>query len=178
MVHPLRLGAALSVLTLVAAHAAWNQSGAARATFKASTNVALKVNGESEKLAVSSDEKALKFVLAFKDLTTGQGLRDDHMRDALEAEKFPEVTLEVPLAGLQVPADGASGSGEAKGLLGLHGVTKDLLFKYTASCKAGLCDVEGSADINTAEHGIKMPSHLGITVKPMVTIGVKFQVKR
>jgi polyisoprenoid-binding protein YceI len=178
MRRPAALAVSLSLFTLAAAHAGWSQSGAARATFKASTNIALKVNGESDKLAVTADEKSLKFVLAFKDLTTGQGLRDDHMRDALEAEKFPEVTLEVPLSGLQVPADGSSGTGEAKGTIGLHGVSRELPFKYTATCKAGLCDVEGTADINTAEHGVKMPSHLGITVKPMVAIQVKFQVKR
>ncbi|MEN9800566.1 MAG: hypothetical protein RL653_4263 [Pseudomonadota bacterium] len=178
MRRPAVVAVSLSLLTLAAAHAGWSQSGTARATFKASTNIALKVNGESDKLVVTSDERSLKFALALKDLTTGQGLRDDHMRDALEAGKFPDVTLEVPVAALQVPADGGSGGGEAKGTLGLHGVSKELPFKYTATCKAGVCDVEGSADINTADHGVKMPSHLGITVKPMVSIQVKFQVKR
>ncbi|MBM4380512.1 MAG: YceI family protein, partial [Deltaproteobacteria bacterium] len=147
-------------------------------SFKASTNVALKVNGESDKLVVKSDGKALRFSVAVKDLSTGMSLRDKHMQDTFEVEKYPEVTLEVPLEGLQVPADGASGSGEAKGALGLHGVTKDLPFKYTAACKAGTCDVEATADINAADHGMNMPSHLGIKVKPGVAIQVKFQVKR
>ena len=156
----------------------WSQSGTANVSFKASTNVAMKVNGESDKLLVRSDGKALRFSVGVKALSTGISLRDNHMHETFEPEKFPDVTLEVPLDALQVPADGASGSGEAKGALSLHGVTKDLPFKYTASCKAGSCDVQASADINTADHGMKMPSHLGVTVKPQVSISVKFQVKR
>jgi len=168
----------LALLLGSAASADWTQAGNATAAFKASTNVAMKVNGESDKLAVSSDGKALHFALALKNLGTGMSLRDSHMLDALEADKHPDVTLDVPLEALKVPADGASGSGEAMGQLGLHGVTKELTFKYTANCKAGACDVEGAAEINTADHGVKMPSHLGITVKPVVAIQVKFQVKR
>lgn len=168
----------LALLLGSAALADWSQSGTANVSFKASTNVALKVNGESDKLVVKSDGKTLRFAVAVKDLSTGISLRDNHMLETLEAEKFPLVSLEVPLDALKVPADGESGSGEAKGALGLHGVTKDLPFKYTAACKAGACDVEATADINAADHGMNMPSHLGIKVKPGVSIQVKFQVKR
>jgi len=168
----------LALLVGTAALADWTRSGPAQVSFKASTNVALKVNGESDKLAVSSDGKVLRFTVAVKDLSTGMDLRDKHMLETFEAEKFPEVTLAVSLDTLKVPADGESGSGEGKGTLGLHGVTKDLPFKYTAACKAGACDVEATADINAADHGMNMPSHLGIKVKPGVAISVKFQVKR
>jgi len=168
----------LALLVGTAALADWSQAGNASVSFKAFTNVALKVNGESDKLVVKSDGKTLRFQIAVKDLSTGMSLRDNHMYETFEPEKYPDVTLEVPLDAVKAPADGATGSGEAKGTLGLHGVTKELPFKYTANCKAGGCDVEATADVNAADHGMAMPSHLGVKVKPVVAIQVKFQVKR
>ena len=60
----------------------------------------------------------------------------------------------------------------------MHGVSKDASFHYKASCKGGTCEVTGSADVNFNAHGIKVPSYMGITVKPDIQINTSFKMKK
>ncbi len=68
---------------------------------------------------------------------------------------------------------------KAKGQMTLHGKTKEVPFAYKATCNAaGVCDATGSAALNINDFGIIIPSYLGVTMKPDVTIDTKFQVKK
>ena len=135
------------------------------------------MEGKTKAVDVKDDGKNLTVTVGLKDLDTGIGLRDSHMRDKyIEVAKFPDAVLVVPLANLKESADGAEAEG--KGTFTVHGVSKDISFKYKATCKAGTCDVEGTAGVNIKDHGINVPSYMGITVKPDITVSVTFQVKK
>jgi polyisoprenoid-binding protein YceI len=152
----------------------------AEAVFRGAVTGGLKLEGKTSELTVKSDDKAFVVVVGLKSLTTGIALRDGHMRDKyLEVEKYPETKLEVPVANLKVPAPGSSIESETKGQLTLHGQTKEVPFKYKATCKPdNTCDASGTAAININDFGIVVPKYLGVTMKPDVTLETAFQVKR
>jgi polyisoprenoid-binding protein YceI len=171
-------GVGLCVLVGAAASAGWSKSGTAEATFKAIGPAGFKIIGKTSAVDVADDGTSLTVTVKLKEIDTDNSLRNTHMQEDLEADKYPLVTLKVPLAFLQVPDDGKSVEAQSRGVFGLHGQSKEIPFKYKASCKGGTCDVEGSADINLKDYGVKVRSYLGITVKPEVSVAAKFQLKK
>lgn len=171
----------ISLLTLSlagVAQAAWIQQGDGSASFDAKGPAGFKIHGEAKKVVVTDDGKALKVTLLIKDIDTDNSLRNGHMQEDTGAAQYPELSLSVPLEALKVPADGASVEAETKGTFGMHGQTKEIPFKYKATCTAGVCAIEGSANVNVNDYGVKIRSYLGVTVKPEVVVGAKFSVKK
>lgn len=155
--------------------AGWTKSGEASAGFTGTGPAGFKIEGKTKLVEVKDDGTNFTVTVGLKDLDTGISLRDSHMRDKyIEIAKFPDATLVVPTASLKESGDEAEG----QGTFTVHGVSKPVTFKYKASCKAGTCDVEGTAGVNIKEHGINVPSYMGITVKPDITVKVAFQVKK
>jgi len=176
-----RFGLLLSLIVAGAAFAGWTKTAvAAEARFNGSGPGGFKIEGKTAELNVTDDGTTVTVVVQLANLDTGIALRDRHMRDKyLEVAKFPATTLKVPLASLKIPANGATGEGDAKGQFDLHGVTKEQAFHYKATCTAaGACDVEATMPLNMNDYGVKVPSYLGITVKPDLTITTRFQAKR
>lgn len=173
-----RLAVGLCVLVGAAAQAGWSKAGAAEATVKATGPAGFKIVGKTSAVDVADDGTHLTVTVKLKEIDTDNSLRNGHLQEDLEAEKFPLITLKVPLASLQVPEDGKSVDAESKGVFGIHGQTKEIAFKYKASCKGGTCDIEGAADVNLKDYGVKIRSYLGITVKSAVSVTAKFQVKK
>lgn len=172
-----RWAVAVCALSSAVALAGWSKTGDAEASFRAKGPAGFKIVGKTKAVDVADDGTNLTVTVKLQEIDTDNDLRNSHMKEDLEAEKFPLITLKVPLASLKVPEDGKSVEAEAKGTFGIHGQTKDIPFKYKASCKGGVCDIEGSADINLKDHGVKIRSYLGITVKPEVAVETKFKVK-
>lgn len=176
-----RLATALAAAVLLApslAFAAWTRQGEGELTFDAKGNIGMKFHGVTKAFTVADDGTALTIAANVADLDTDNSLRNKHMQEDLEASKFPALSLAVPLAALKVPADGANIEAEAKGTFTLHGQAVEVPFTYKASCAAGACAVEASAKLNVNDFGVKIRSYLGVTVKPEVTIGAKFSLKR
>ena len=174
-----RFTVALTLLAATVALAGWSKTGDAKANFTGKGPAGFKIEGTTKALDVKDDGTTLTVIVALKDLETGIALRDNHMRNKyIEVDKFPEATLAVKLADLKEPADGKTASGSAKGTFTLHGVSKDASFKYVIACKGSTCKVKGEAEVNFNKHGIKVPSYMGITVKPDIKVGAEFQLKK
>jgi len=174
-----RLTTLLTLLAATVALAGWTKTGDAVAGFSGKGPAGFKIDGTTKTVDVKDDGTNLTVTVSMKDLETGIGLRDRHMREKyIQVDKFPDATLVVPDASLKAPADGKSASGEGKGKFTVHGVTRDCTFKYDISCAGGTCKVKGTAPVNFNEHGIKVPSYMGITVKPDIEIRAEFQLKK
>lgn len=174
-----RTTAVLSAVAIVfasgAAVAALGSASRASVTFDASGPAGLKIQGTAGALTVSEDAGQMIVTVPLAGLTTGIALRDKHMREKyLEVNKFPDVVLRVPRASLKFPT-GAAATGDAAGTLTLHGVTKPVNVHYTAKPASGAVDIEGAAHINMNDFGIRVPSYLGVTVKPEVDVNAKFR---
>lgn len=102
---------------------------------------------------------------------TGIGLRNEHMKNKyLETPKFPEA--EVALEPVTIPeAALAGGSAQVpfSGKLTLHGTTKPFTGTLTAKGKAFSFEFP----VALADHGIDIPSYLGIKVTKDVTVTVE-----
>jgi polyisoprenoid-binding protein YceI len=172
---------ALSLLVgASAAFAGWSKSGASEIRFSARGTGGFSFTGTTPDLEVQDDGKLLTLTVPLKNLTTGIALRDRHMKENyLEVDKHPTTSLVVAFETLKLPAGAGPLKGEAKGRYTLRAVTKEVPFTYEGTCDAtGLCQVKGELKLNITDYGIKVPSYLGITVKPDVVVHATFAMKR
>lgn len=173
MTSPRSLFAA-SLLTATLASAGWTQEGGGTVTFDAKGPAGFKIHGTCEKVVVADDLKNLTITVKLADIDTDNGLRNKHMLEDTHAKDFPLVILSVPVASLKE----SGGPIELTGTFELNGQKKDTKFTYTPKCAGSACEIEGSANLNLGDFGIKIRSYLGVTVKPDIVVGAKFKVKK
>lgn len=161
----------LSALTTVAtADAAWSSSGERRASFKALGPGGLAIEGKGNDVTVKDQGNEIAVIVGLNQMKTGIDLRDRHMREKyLETNKYPKATFTVEKSKVKLP-----GGSEVEGTLQLHGVTKPIKVKYDAKGTDQSLHVQGTARLNMKDFGIQVPSYLGVTVKPDVTVSVQF----
>lgn len=173
---------AVAVLLLAgAAGATWVRTATpAQVTFKAIMRPGGAFEGKTADLTVKENADTVTVAVALQNLDTGIKLRNTHMREKyLEVAKFPEATLDVAKSALRIPEPGKTSEGDATGAFTLHGVKKDVKFHYKGACDAAnVCDVVGTFDFNFNDHGVQVPSYLGVTVKPETSVTTVFQLKR
>lgn len=170
------VGLVLGALPL--AHAKLTRTGdVASASFDAKGPAGMKITGSTSEVAVGDDGKVVAVTVTLKNLTTGIGLRDTHMRDKyLQVGQFPTAELKVDRGSLKFPS-GNEVSGDAKGTITIHGKSKQVDFHYNARGPAkGPIVVNAITDVNMKDFDITVPTYLGVTVKPEVHITVSFTV--
>jgi polyisoprenoid-binding protein YceI len=151
--------------------------GKASVSFTAKGPAGMNIIGTTSDLQVKDDGKNVIVNVALKDLTTGIAMRDKHLREKyLEVGKYPDAVLTVERGALKVPA-GSEVSGEAKGVMKLHGKSKTASFSYKAKKSGSSYIVTGSVHVNIVDYGITIPSFLGVTVKPDVDVSVSFSAR-
>lgn len=161
---------------------AWTQDGEAGVTFDAKGPAGLKIHGTAEgktekgepKVQVADDGKSIKVSVRIENIDTDNSLRNRHMQEDTHAKEFPVVTLSVPLSALKESGSAVEGVGTFE----MNGQKKETKFTYTPKCTGGTCEVEGSANINLGDFGLKIRSYLGVTVKPDIVVGARFKVKK
>jgi polyisoprenoid-binding protein YceI len=161
--------------------AEWTRSKKPAATvFDATGTGGFRFQGKTDEMQVTETDTTISVVVPLEKLDTGIAVRDKHTKKALETDKFKEAKLEVKRSALKVPkGPGEVIDAEAKGMFFLHGKQKEVTFKYKGSCNAqNMCDVEGGTVVNTEDFGIEIPSYMGITVKPNITVKTSFQLTR
>ena len=107
--------------------------GDSKLEFLAKGPLGLKIVGKSRGY-VDANEKAgtLEIVASMKHFDTGIKLRDDHLRDTIEADKFPTATIRVKRSALKFPEDQKTLRSSAQGRLTFHGRSKPIRFDYQA----------------------------------------------
>jgi len=134
----------------------------------------LRIEGKSADVLVEEDASALTFKVPIAPIDTGIGLRDRHLREMLEAEKFPDVILRIPLSELTFPKERQPAEGTAKGDLTLRGQSRPVEVHYRAELAAGgVTKVQGALQLDIRDFEIKSPSYLGVTVAPVVEVKVE-----
>jgi polyisoprenoid-binding protein YceI len=113
-------------------------------------------------------------VLRVDSMKTGIGLRDHHLRDAMETKKFPEIRFE--LLGV-TPAGAARGDTipvTYAGRMTIHGVTRDDTIPGTAIVGRDSIAIAAAFPLDMRDYGIKPPTRLlVIRVEPVVGITVR-----
>jgi polyisoprenoid-binding protein YceI len=134
------VGAAVLLLAVAAplvASAKLKRTGDASTAFKVAGPAGLTIEGRTSEMTVADDGTTVTLTVPLNNVTTGIALRDQHTKNALEVAKYPTTTLVVARSDLKFPAAEAEASGDARGKMTLHGVTKDVTFHYTAKNAGG-----------------------------------------
>lgn len=152
------------------AMATWMAQGDRDVIFKAVGPGGLGIEGKGSDISVLEQGNNLAISVGLATLKTGIDLRDRHMKEKyLETSKFPRATFTVDKSQLKLP-----GEADAEGKLTLHGVTHPAKVHYAAKGTNKQLTITGSLRLNMKDYGIDVPSYLGVTVKPDVTVSVRF----
>lgn len=172
------LGLLASCFTAVTvAHAALTSIGASDVGFLAVGPGGLKIEGKGHTLSAKEDGGNLKVTVGLTDLKTGMSLRDDHLKKAIKASKYPSAVLSVKRSDLKFPADKQKVEGTANGQFTFYGTTKPLPFKYQVNRTGSDYHVTGLASVDFTKHGMEKPCYLGVCVDENVKIKVKFKLR-
>ena len=164
------------VLATAIAHAHLGAATDVRVAFHAVGPGGLKIEGTSSELTVNEASDRVSVVVPLRPLDTKIELRNKHMREKyLETDKYPNAELVVARSALKMP-DASPISGEADGVLKLHGREHAVRFKYDARRAGARFQVNGSMRLDIRHYGIAEPSFMGATVKPEIDVTVSFTV--
>ncbi len=151
--------------------------GEASATFSALGPAGLKIEGKTSELEASEADGKVLISVPLANLDTGISLRNKHMREKyLQVGQFPKADLVIGRASLKLPEEGAEVTATAPAELSLHGQKHPVTIRYTAKRSQGVYAVTGATQLNIQEYGINVPSYLGVTVKPDISIAVQFSL--
>jgi polyisoprenoid-binding protein YceI len=138
----------------------------------------LRIEGKGSEVSVEEDASTLLFSVPLAPLETGISLRDRHLREILEAEKYPSATLRVSRSALRFPGKHDPAEGTADAELTLHGQSRPVKVHYRAELGTGdITRVRGSFQLDMRDFDITAPSYLGITLAPKVEVRVEVAVK-
>jgi len=162
----------------VASASEFTLQGATQVSFTGKGPAGFKLVGTTGKLSLKDDGQSLTFTVPLDSLDTGIELRNRHMKEKyLETARFPQAVLVVKRGELLVPAQGETKSGQAKGLLTLHGETREVVLRYRAErAAAQTTKVTSQVKVNFKDFGVAVPSYMGITVKPDIDVDVSFEI--
>jgi polyisoprenoid-binding protein YceI len=160
-----------------AGHAALSGASNAHVSFDASGPAGMKITGVTPELSVADDGSSLVIVVQLTNLSTGIGLRDQHMKEKyLETGKYPSTTLVIPRSALKTPSTGDKIEADVQGTLQLHGQSRPVTVHYDAQVDGTSLMAHGAIRLNMNDYGISVPSYLGVTVKPDVDVHASFRV--
>jgi len=171
-------GLFLAVATLTQGAMALSRARDGSVTVLARGPAGLRIEGKSSTVSLEEDASVLVFKVPIAPIQTGIDLRDRHLREMLEAEKFPDAILRVPRSGLTFPGQREASEGTATGELTLHGQSRPVEVRYRAEPgSGGVIKVSGSLQFDLRDFAIKPPSYLGVTVAPEVGAKVELAVE-
>jgi polyisoprenoid-binding protein YceI len=105
-------------------------------------------------------------------LTTGIGLRDEHLKENyLEIKKYPTSTLEII-----TPLTEIKKTGKFKGKLNLHGVTEEVSGEALFTKEENSYKVDAHFEFKLSLFKIGVPSYQGITIADDVQVRANFML--
>ena len=138
----------------------------------------LRIEGKSTEVSLAEEPSALLFKVPLAPIDTGIGLRNRHLRESLEVDKFPDATLRVRRADLEFPKEGSPVESQVTGELMLHGHARLVPVRYHAERRAdGLTRIAGSLQLDMRDFEIVPPSYLGVKVSPDVEVVIDLTVE-
>ena len=130
--------------------------------------------GKSRQLhgTINVSDSTVKFYLPLKTLKTGNGMRDRHMRNTLEADKYPKAIFSGRIVN-KLPSNGNSKKVRVKGEFTIHGITRQIVINGKVSRQREQLIVEASFPVKITEYEMERPGFLFMTVNDKHEITVR-----
>jgi YceI-like protein len=128
------------------------------------------------KARINDDGTAqIQIVGQVKDFSSGNGNRDEHMMETVEAEKFPTVTVKA-----KMPLSGQTGdvAGKATVAANLHGTTETVEAPLKVTFSGTTAHVTGEFDMSIEGFSIKRPSLLFVPINDAMKVTVDVWLSR
>jgi polyisoprenoid-binding protein YceI len=152
-------------------------AGDVEVRFLARGPAGMKINGDADTLKASEKHGTIEIEVPLGNIKTGIGLRDRHLKRDLETDKYPDAKLFISRKKLKFPENDKEVKASATGTFELHGVKKPIKFTYKALRTGSDFHVQALASVDIRDHGIEVPCYLGVCVKPVVKLKVKFKLR-
>ncbi len=110
-----------------------------------------------------------------KDFSSGNGNRDEHMMETVEAEKYPTVTVRAKMA---LSTQSGEVEGKATVAANLHGTTQTLDVPLKVTFKGNAAHVTGDFDMSVEGFSIKRPQLLFVPINDAMKITVDVWLSR
>jgi polyisoprenoid-binding protein YceI len=166
------------VVATVQGAIALSMSGSSSVTVLAHGPAGLRIEGKSSAISLEEDASGMTFNVPLEPIDTGIDLRNRHLREMLQVEKFPAATLRVSRSELKFPREREPAEGNARGELTLHGQSRPVEVHYHADrSSSGTTKVHGSLQLDLRDFAITRPSYLGVSVAPEVQVDVDLIVE-
>lgn len=125
---------------------------------------------ETTKVVGQAVAKGAKFlasniVVDLTSLSTGISMRDKHLKEKLQTDKFPTATL--------VTGEGENGKG--KGKITIRGITKDIEGSYK---DLGDGFAQATFPLKITDFNLEQPKYLGVEVEDQFEVTVTVPVKK
>ncbi len=137
---------------------------------------ALDIDARTTDGTLADDGTNVVFAVPLANVKTGIELRDEHMKSKfLHVDQHPNVSLSVAKASLTFPTEvGKKTSGTADAQFTVMDVAKPTKVKWEiAKTKTGY-KLSGSFGFDISQHGVEIPSYLGVTVDAKMTAKAVF----
>lgn len=159
-------------------HAAITSPSGASVLVSLQGTAGLRIEGTTHELAISERDGDLVFQVPLSGVDTGIGLRNRHLRRYLDVTQFPQAELHVARKALAFPAAGKATESDAPGTLTIHGVSRPCTVHYRAEGGVeGEVRARGTIRVDMRDFGVEVPSYLGVSVDPAVSIQVDFSLR-
>src|SRR5947207_8206245 len=120
----------------------------------------LRIEGKGSEVSLEEDDSALTFKVPLAPIETGISLRDVHLRQMLEADKYPAATLRISRSQLTFPREREPVERTAEGGLTLHGQSRTVKVHYRAELGAGgVTMVRVSLQLGMRDLDINVPAY-------------------
>lgn len=138
----------------------------------------LDIEGTTSDLVATDDGTTLKFACKLDTVSTGIDLRDEHMKSKfMHTQNFPETTLSFAKSAVAWPTElGKGATGTLTAAFTAHGVSKDVPVEYNVRKSKTGFKVTAKFPFDIVQHGIEVPSYLGITVDTAMRAEVAFDL--
>lgn len=170
------------ILAPSAAHAGWHvDPGNAKPVVGFNANGspgALDIDAKTNEGTLADDGVNLVFTVPLGNVKTGIELRDEHMKTKfMHVDQHPNVTLSIAHASLTLPTElGKKTSGSAAAQFSALSVPKPTVVAWEVQKTVAGYKLTGTFPFDISQHGVEVPSFMGVTVDSKMTAHAVFYV--
>ena len=146
-------------------------STATKFNFKAKTTTEKKIDANAPWMF-----QEFEFVIPVKSMKSGDGKLDEHMQEAMKADKHPQIIIRLDQFKLGEKKEDGTRLADAKGEITVSGVTKPVELQASVVTDGQKVKASGQKKLLMTDFGIEPPTMMLGTIKTANEVNIVYQV--